>query len=294
MPGEFYALLAAVAYGIAGVTISKGKITARGDNGVFLSVVVTATLTFALWLGWGRVSLADLQTPDALLPLAIFAVAGVFSTVLGRVTMYRATEQLGAVSASFLRRLAPVFALPFAFLMLSELPDAAAFLGSALVLVSAGVYMWQPTASLMAASRAGLVLGVASAAFYAAAYALRAYGLDHLPDAAFGTFIGALVGCFWFLGAAVLGNRRKTRLRRLVADRGPWHWLTAVALSTGQTMQFFALKSAPVVSVATIGALEVFFSAALIAVLYGRNHLAVGRLLAAGSLAALGTALLVW
>ncbi len=293
MHGEVYALFAAMAYGIAGVTILKGKETARGDNGVFLSVVLTAALTFALWLGWGRVSVAQLRTPDALLPLAIFAVAGLFSTVLGRVTMYRATEKIGAISASFLRRLAPVFALPFAFLLVSEMPTALAFLGAVLVLGSAGLYLWQPAALPVATDRVGLMLGVGSAAFYAAAYTLRSYGLDHLPDAAFGTFVGALVGCLWFLGAALLGSQPKARLHRLLIDRGCWHWMTAVALSAGQTLQFFALKSAPVVTVTTIGALEVFFSAALIAVLFGRTTLRIGRLLAAGILAAIGAALLV-
>lgn len=294
MPGEVYALLAAIAYGIGGVTITKGKDTARGDNGVFLSVVVTAVLTCVLWLGWGQVPLSALRDPQSAKPLALFGLAGLFSTVLGRVTMYRATELLGAIPASLLRRLAPVFALPLAFLLLAELPDALALLGAGLVLLGVGLYLWHPAAFPVEAARTGLLLGVGSAAFYAAAYALRALGLTLLPDAALGTFVGALLGCLWFLGAAILRGQSKPRLQRLLADRGPWHWLTAIALSAGQTLQFFALKTAPVVSVATIGALEVFFAALLMAALSGSRHIQMGRLVGAGLLAAIGTALLVW
>ena len=44
MPGEVLALLAALAYGAAGLSIVMGKAGARGDNGVFLSVLVTAAV----------------------------------------------------------------------------------------------------------------------------------------------------------------------------------------------------------------------------------------------------------
>ena len=55
MTGEEFALLAALSYGLAGVTIVKGKAMAQGDNSVFLSVVVTAVASGLLWLGRGQV-----------------------------------------------------------------------------------------------------------------------------------------------------------------------------------------------------------------------------------------------
>ena len=39
MTGEAFAVLAALAYGVAGVAIVQGRPMARGDNGVFLSVL---------------------------------------------------------------------------------------------------------------------------------------------------------------------------------------------------------------------------------------------------------------
>ena len=83
------------------------------------------------------------------------------------------------------------------------------------------------------------------------------------------------------------------RLRGLIADRGPWHWITAVTLSLGQVLQFFALKSASVAVVAVLGTLEVFFAAFLVMAFLPSETLARGRLLIAALLALAGTAVLV-
>lgn len=294
MSGEGFALLAALSYGLAGVTIAKGKLTARGDNGVFLSIIVTACASGVLWLGWGQVPASALTAPNALEPIAVFIVAGLFSMVLGRTTMYRATEQIGPVAASLLRRLTPVLALPIGIVFLAEVPGGRTLLGAGLVIVAVLIYIGRPASYSGGAISLGWILGIGSAAFYAASYTLRSYGLDHLPDPAFGTFIGALAGMIWLLASALIGPKRLARMRRLFLDRGPWHWLTAVALSAGQIFQFFALKSATVVVVATLGSLEVFFTALLGAILIGQTQARDGRVWLSAGVAAGGTALLMW
>ncbi|MFP7674595.1 EamA family transporter [Marivita sp. S0852] len=289
MTGEGFALLAALAYGLAGVTIVRGKATAQGDNGVFLSVAVTAAVSGALWLGWGQVAAASLATPGAVLPIAIFIAAGLFSMVLGRRTMYRATEQIGPVATSLLRRLTPVFALPLGVIFLAEVPGAKTLLGAVLVIAAVLIYIGRPSEPRGGAA-GGWWLGVGSAAFYAMSYALRSGGLDRLPDAALGTLIGAGAGMIWMLSAALA----RGRVRALLVDRGPWHWLTAFALSAGQIFQFFALKSASVVVVATLGSLEVFFTALLGVALLGRPAAGLWRLILPAGVAVVGTALMVW
>jgi uncharacterized membrane protein len=122
---------------------------------------------------------------------------------------------------------------------------------------------------------------------------LRRQGLETLPDPALGTFIGAITGMMWMLAASSAGANRALRLRGLVVDRGPWHWLTASALSLGQTSQFFALKSASVVVVATIGALEVFFAAVLGRLLLGGQGVCNGRVWLPAAVAVFGTGLLL-
>lgn len=294
MTGEAFALLAALSYGLAGVTIAKGKSTARGDNGVFLSVMLTAAVSGILWLGWGQISVAALTSGDAVKPIAVFIAAGLFSMVLGRTTMYRATEQIGPVAASLLRRLTPVFALPIGVIFLAEIPTAQTILGAGLVIVAVVIYSGKPARGPWSGASLGWLLGIGSAAFYAVSYVLRSHGLDQVPDAAFGTLVGAVAGMAWMLAAATTGTNRRARWGKLLSDRGPWHWLTALALSAGQIFQFFALKSATVVVVATLGALEVFFTALLGAVLIGPTAANARRVWLPACVAVAGTALLVW
>ena len=277
MGGEGFALLAALGYGLAGVSIVKGKTSARGDNGVFLSVMLTAAVSGLLWLGWGQVTVAILATSAAVEPVAVFIAAGLFSTVLGRTTMYRATEQIGPVAASLLRRLTPVFALPIGVIFLSEISEGQTILGAGLVIAAVMIYIGKPVPHSGPNSgqtiRLGWLLGIGSAAFYAVSYVLRSHGLDHLPDAAFGTFIGAIAGLIWLLGINIFGANPRVRLRKLLLDLGPWHWLTALALSAGQILQFFALKSASV-SISQIQTFQV----GLMSIIFLLNRIAQVRI----------------
>lgn len=285
-------MLSALCYGLAGVTIAKGKVQARGDNGVFLSVCVTASLTLVLWLGWGTVALGDVLSGHGVPGILLFVAAGVFASVLGRHTLYRATEQIGTVKTSFYRRLTPVFALPCAFLLIGELPDLSAVLGGAIIIASVLFYFSAPKFSAPRGIGPGDLLGIGSALFYAIAYSLRRKGLLEIPDPAFGTFLGALTGVLWFLVAAGISRTPARACKRLFVDRSVWHWLTAVALSLGQTLQFFALQTASVVAVAVLGSLDVFFSVALIVFVFKTETVPVKRLVYTGSVAILGTAIL--
>ncbi|PID35878.1 MAG: EamA family transporter [Rhodobacterales bacterium] len=288
LSGESWALAAALAYGLAGVSIAKGKASARGDNGVYLSCVVTAVIAGLIWLGSGPTPVPSVAPGELWLAVLAFLAAGVFSTVLGRVTLYRATEALGAVTAGLLRRLTPFFALAFGWLLLREVPGRTELMGGAMILAGVVVYLARP----MALSRGGVLLGVGSAAAYALAYSLRGMGLEHLPDPGLGALIGALVGCVWFPCAALLRRDRVRALSALVVDRGGWHWLTALALGFGQVMQFFALKTASVAVVAVLGALDVLFALGFAVLLGAPERIAPARLLPALILALSGTAIL--
>lgn len=291
MTGEALAVLAALAYGLAGVSIVRGKSTARGDNGVFLSVVVTALLSLGLWIGWGTTRVAALGSQAGVTSLAIFILAGLLSNVLGRQSMYRATEQIGAVRAGVLRRLTPLFALPCAYVMLGEQPGLATYLGGGLVLFGVMAYMRSP-ANMASVPMAGLLLGVFSALAYAIAYTLRSVGLELTPDAALGTCIGAIIGAAWLFTMAAIQKGARNGWRFVTVDRSARHWCSALALSAGQLLQFFALKNATVVSVAVLGTLEVLFTALFVLLITRSEAIAVGRLVIAFLLAILGTGLL--
>lgn len=289
--GELFALLSAACYGLAGVTIARSRNQRRGDGGVFLSVLMTALLTGALWLLVGPETALQSGTTGKN-ALALFALAGVFATVLGRLFMYRSTEILGPVAAAMLRRLIPFFAIPLAILMIGDWPGPAELLGG--VLVVAGMFFFAGGAAPLG-TLAGVLLGLLSAASYALSYSLRKLGLLQLPDPLLATCVGAMAGCLCYVGWDLLsGNKDKcTRLHDLFADRSPRFLGTGLLLSVGQTLQLAALLHTSVTSVALIGALDVLFSALFAALLLRQRLRPTLSRMMATLLVGLGTALLL-
>lgn len=290
MTGEVLAIIAAFAYGLAGVSIVRSKSAAKGDNGVFLSVATTAALSFVLWVGWGATVPTIILDTNGLYAFVVFGLAGLFSNVFGRQTMYRATELTGAVSAGLLRRLTPLFALPCGVIFLGERPGLLALLGGAFVLVGILTYIRPSPKGASQTSFEGISLGIFSSLSYALAYTFRSLGLDFVPDAALGTFIGALIGVIWILTVTLLRKGPFVGWRHVTIDSSFPYWRTALLLSIGQLLQFFALKTATIVSVAVLGTLEVLFSALFIILVTKCETIAFKKLLFASLLATMGTA----
>lgn len=256
LSGESLALLSALCYGLGGAAIGNGARTAQGDNGVFLSICVTVVVSSLVWLIAGASSLGSLNAPA----LLWFMLGGIASLAVGRWAMYRSIALIGVLRASLYRRLIPVFSVVVGALLLAQFPELPVFAGGALILAAvvwgAGPAGKETTHDTLRGHAIALLAAVA----YAVAYGVRSLGLEHLPDPALGTCIGALTGVLWFLGKACLQADRQTALHRLVVDRGPWHWLTALSLSAGQTLQFFALACTDIAVVAILGALDTVFT----------------------------------
>lgn len=293
MSGEALALLSALFYGAASVAIARGRTTNNNDNGFMLSVLLTVGVSGFIWGLSGQVQISHLSSSKAGWGLAVFAAAGMFSIVLGRLSLYRATESIGAVRASLFRRLTPVFALLFAFLIFGSIPGAGDLVGGVVVLIAVLVFMRPSSASFSGASR-GYVWALGSAAFYAMSYSLRSLGLDSLPDPAFGTFVGAITGAVVMIVLECTRHGVRKMNERCLKRNNRWQWMAALSLSFGQTLQFYALGSASVPVVAVLGTLEVIFAAGLAAGLGIEALQSKKRLVTCVVLAAMGTALLVW
>jgi drug/metabolite transporter (DMT)-like permease len=172
-----------------------------------------------------------------------------------------------------------------AFVLLGEVPGWGTLAGGALIVVGVIAYTGLPRGL---GPSPGVLLGAASSLSYALAYSLRRLGMAEVPDPALGGLIGALAGVV-LLPLVALPRRG---LASLVVDRSGWHWLAALSLGAGQTLQFFALQSASVTRVAVLGALDLVFAAVLAAVVFRTETLRLGRFLIAVALAGLGTAIL--
>lgn len=294
MLGEIYALLSAASFGVAGAAVAKGAPTARGDNGVFLSILITLSLSALLWLMFGT----DVSTIDVSRALVIavgwFVVAGILATVFGRLTNFRSIALAGAIRASLFRRLIPVFSTALAFLLLGETYAPAVLAGMCLIIFSIAMVIWErtPQTAIGFASvtpgqlRFGLLFGSISALCYALAYIARKLAMEHLADAALGALIGALTGVLWYLLASLDSPRYRSALVSVFSSAGPWQWLAAFGMSLGQIFLFFALLTAQVAVVAIIGSLEMFVGAYFAAFLF-RSEPVPGRATTMGTIIAL-------
>ncbi|WP_172974925.1 DMT family transporter [Roseivivax sp. THAF30] len=297
--GEVYALLSAASFGIAGAAVAKGAPTAKGDNGVFLSIVLTLALSGLLWLAFGN----DPGTIDSATALwagiGFFVVAGVLATVFGRLTNFRSIAMSGAIRSSVFRRLIPVFSIALAFLLLGERYPPTAMVGMLLILGSIGLAMWVRAPRAVGGPpdlskndlRLGLIFGTVSAFCYALAYIARKLAMQYLPDAALGALVGAITGVVWYVLASCVSARYRDSLFCVFRTAGPWQWLGALGMSLGQILLFFALISAPVAVVAIIGSLEMFVGAYLAAFLFQSEPVPGRGMILATILAAVGVAL---
>ena len=300
--GELYALLSAASFGVAGAAVAKGAPEARGDNGIFLSIVLTLSLSFLLWIVFG-IDLDALGDKSGLvIGLSYFAAAGVLATVLGRLTNFRSIALSGAIRSSVFRRMIPVFSTILAVVLLSERYAPLSVAGMILILSSIGLAMWERAPSIGSGTwvrsslqlRIGLLFGAVSALCYALAYVARKLAMDHLPDAAFGAFVGALTGVIWYLVASSVSTRYRRSLISVFKDAGPWQWLAALGMSFGQILLFFALISAPVAVVAIIGSLEMFVGAYLAAFLFKSEPVPGRTMMLATMIATAGVAMVAF
>ncbi len=297
--GEVYALGSALSYGVGVAAIARGAPGARGDNGVFLSIVLTLVLSALLWLAFGLAPRAGGAGGLVAAGIGFFVAAGVFATVFGRLTNFQAIALSGTIRSSLFRRLIPVFSTILAFLLLGERYSPLVLAGMVLILVSIALAMWvrgpAPGGAAPVAParqlRIGFLFGCVSALCYALAFIARKYGMGYLPDAALGALVSAAAGVAWYIAASTISPRYRRALVGVFADAGPWQWLAAFGVSLGQILLFFALISAPVAVVAIIASLEMFVAAYLAAFLFKSEPVPGPAMVLATGIASVGVVL---
>jgi drug/metabolite transporter (DMT)-like permease len=266
--GEIFAILAAFCYAFGSVAATKNARENGGrGNAVLLSIVLTAGFSGGLWLMVGP-SLPPLDA-DVWVGVAIFVVAGILATVLGRIFFFRSIELAGAIETGLIRRLIPVFAAVLAIFFLGETLTAASALAFALVFAAVALVVVMARggaaaedADAVRASRernAGRILAMLSAASYGGSYVTRKLAMRWLPDPLLGAFIGAVAA------AAPFSPEYRRQLAAVLRRPTGWQLVAAASISLGQTAQFVALRFTTVTAVAIIGTIEMFLAAWLAA-----------------------------
>jgi drug/metabolite transporter (DMT)-like permease len=301
--GELFTLLSMTLFSVANVTIMRGFDGQSRSQGAFLSIVVTTVLSALLWLViglWHGFPAIDSTA------VTWFALAGVSTMLIGRVFLYASIQNLGAVRGSAIKRLNPAFSVLLGVWLLNESIGGAVAVGMLLIFASFGVLIRhslktaradgpaaEPRNAFRSLMTLGYFYGPVSALAYASGYVMRKQGLETMPDAVFGTLVGAVTGATGFLVIALFNDRYRNDVQQTFFVFNPWLLVAGFASTFGQIFYFVALKYSTVSKIALIASMEVFVTMFLSYLVFRGNIVITRDVLMAGAMGVAGTVLLI-
>lgn len=231
---------------------------------------------------------------------AMFALAGVFTTYLGRWFFFEAVARLGAARASTFQVSSPLFTALVAWAFLGErlsATTAAAMVGVVygLFVVGApiGAATRAPGRGVAAFASAGLLVGLGSSLAYAIGNVLRGAAIHRSPEPALGALLGAITG----FALHVALNRSRGQLRALLraADRrGVTLYAVSGALTiTAQMLTIASMSYIPISIAALITLCTPIFVIPASHVLFGREERITARVVLGTALTLAGIAVIV-
>ena len=301
--GEALAVLAMTLFALTNITVVRGHDGKSRSSGASLSIVITFLMSALIWLimvlrnGWPDVNATV---------IGWFALGGFLTMFVGRVFVYASIQHLGAIKASAVKRLNPFFSVLLGVLILGETITSPMVIGMLLIVMSFAVLVRQAVFSTGEDSmqgekqnafdrfmNLGYLYGPVSALAYASGYVARKYGMTILPDAAFGTMVGALTGIVFFVITSGFVNSYRDDLRKTFTVFNKW-FLMAGCLSTfGQISYFAALNYIGISKIALITSMEVFITMILSTLVFLNKEKLTVDVVAAASLGFLGTVIII-
>ena len=297
--GEALAVLAMTLFSLTNLAVVRGHDGTSRSSGAFLAIFITFLVSTLIWLvmvmrnGWPDINAAV---------VGWFALGGFLTMFVGRVFVYASIQHLGAVKASAVKRLNPFFSVLLGVLILGESITSPMMIGMLLIVMSFAVLVRQAVFSgtedsMRAAKQSafdrilnlGYLYGPVSALAYASGYVARKYGMMMLPDAAFGTMIGALTGIVFFVITAAFVDSYRDDLRKTFTVFNKWFLMAGCFSTFGQIAYFAALNYIGISKIALITSMEVFMTMVLSTLVFlNKEKLSVDVIVAAG-LGFLGT-----
>ncbi len=301
--GEALAIFAMTLFSLTNIAVVRGHDGKSRSSGAFLSIAITFLISTVIWVimvlrnGW-----PDVNTTV----VAWFALGGFLTIFVGRVLLYASIQHLGAIKASAVKRLNPFFSVLLGVLILCETISSPMMVGMLLIIMSFAVLVRQAVffadedslrvekqSAVARFLNLGYLYGPVSALAYAAGYVARKQGMMVLPDAAFGTMIGALTGIVFFVIASGFINSYRDDLRKTFTVFNKWFLMAGCLSSFGQISYFTALKYIGISKIALITSMEVFVTMILTTVVFlSKEKLTVDVIIAAG-LGFLGTVFVI-
>jgi drug/metabolite transporter (DMT)-like permease len=285
MPGEIYALFGAMLFGSAHIAVRKAHDDGWSTHNVLLTTTVINLLCYSTVLAVlalsGQLPLIYLQS------IAFFALAGLFTVLLGRSALFASIERIGASRAASYRVTSPIVTVTLAYLLLGERLSPGSLLGAAVVIL--GLWLLTSETSSRGTARpmegraervvlVGILLGLASAACFGTGQVFRKLGLELTSVPVLGTSVGTLVALL-IIGSAAL---RGARWREMVAEhRARFSWpLVAAGFTTAlaQYNIFYAYERSRVSTASVLGATEPVWTFVAASILMRRQETPTWRL----------------
>lgn len=300
MPGEAFALLGAMLFGVGHLAMRKAQDDGWGTHNILLSAALINELCYAI--GVAYLGLTSSLPPIRIEAVAFFALAGVLTSLLGRSALVASIERIGASRAASYRVTSPLVTVTMAYLWLGERLNPSALIGAGVVM--AGLWLLtRETRSRHAAQTAGghvdrrvligIVLGISSAAFFGSGQVFRKLGLEITPEALVGSLIGTTVGLVVFVSAALRGGRWREMIDAH-RQRLAWPILAGGLLTAGgQLSIFYAYERARVSTASVLGATEPVWTLLAVSLLMRRQEAPTWRLALSVLIICSGSALVI-
>ena len=290
-------------FATANITVIRGYDGKTRGGGAFLSIIITFLLSLIIWLI--LVARTGLPTFNQT-AVAWFVLAGFLTIFIGRVFLYASIQHLGAIRASAIKRLNPFFSVLLGVVLLGESVSGLMMVGMALIVssfvvlvrqsintVGARVPPVEKQSTLDRIINLGYLYGPISAFAYACGYVARKQGLTILPDAAFGTMVGALTGIVFFVITARFIDSYRVDIIKTFTVFNPWFLFAGIFASLGQICYFVALSYITISKIALITSMEVFITLFLTVVVLRSRESLTGEVLVAAGLGVLGTVFVI-
>ena len=290
-------------FATANITVIRGYDGKTRGGGAFLSIIITFLLSLIIWLI--LVARTGLPTFNQT-AVAWFVLAGFLTIFIGRVFLYASIQHLGAIRASAIKRLNPFFSVLLGVVLLGELVSGLMMVGMALIVssfvvlvrqsintVGARVPPVEKQSTLDRIINLGYLYGPISAFAYACGYVARKQGLTILPDAAFGTMVGALTGIVFFIITARFIDSYRVDIIKTFTVFNPWFLFAGIFASLGQICYFVALSYITISKIALITSMEVFITLFLTVVVLRSRESLTGEVVVAAGLGVLGTVFVI-
>ncbi|MBU8906793.1 DMT family transporter [Desertibacillus haloalkaliphilus] len=258
--GILFALLTAFGFAISNIFVRKGMEKSKGDNGFLITVIINVLILGIAALIY---RLVVTNVPITMYGFLLFAISGVFTTFLGRMTLFMSYREIGPSRGAAIKNSAPLFTVLFAVLFLNEWIGLLPSIGTFFVLAGLGIqgfFLIRQTTTTTANDQSnlkkGYFLALFSAMVFGTGQAIRKPGLEELPDPFFGAFAGALTALILVLLSDWSKGVLKTNLRNQITSFNLFYLWSGLFTSIAMLSFFIGVTYIQVSYVAAIAAME--------------------------------------